>query len=60
MQFFLEILTCDLNMYTMDHSNFTVSNLMGNSIGSKRVKGSIMLFLPDDLDNVLMKGEQFN
>ena len=30
---FLEIITCDPSIYTMHYSDFTASNLMGNSIG---------------------------
>ena len=36
--FFLEIITCDPAIYAMDHPDLTVSNCMGNSIGTKRVK----------------------
>ena len=38
-QCFLEINTCDPSIiYTMDHPDLNVSNIMGNSIGTKRVK----------------------
>ena len=36
--YFLENITCDPSIYTMDHSGLTVPNLMGNSIGSQRVE----------------------
>ena len=35
--YFLEIITCDPSIYTMDHPNLTVSNFMGNFIGLKKV-----------------------
>ena len=40
--FFLEgggggIITCDPSIYTIDHTDLTLSNFMGNSIGTKRV-----------------------
>ena len=31
-QYFLEIITCDPSIYTMDHPDLPVSNFMGNSI----------------------------
>ena len=31
---FWEIITCDPSIYTMDHSDITVSNIMGNFIWS--------------------------
>ena len=36
MQYFFEIITCDLSIYTMDHPDLNVSNFMGNSMGTKR------------------------
>ena len=36
--YFLEIKTCDPSKYTMDHPMLTVSNIMGNSFGTQRVK----------------------
>ena len=33
----MEIVTCDPSIYTMDHPDLTVSNFMGNPIGTKRV-----------------------
>ena len=33
---FLEIITRDPSIYTMDHADLTVSNFMGYSIGTKR------------------------
>ena len=35
---FLEIITCAPSQYTMDYLDLTVSNLMGNSIGTQKVK----------------------
>ena len=35
---FLEIITCDPSVYTMDHPNFIRSNFVENSIGLKKVK----------------------
>ena len=35
--FFLVIITSEPSIYIMDHSDFTVSNIMGNSIGLERV-----------------------
>ena len=35
---FLEIITCDPSVYTMDHPGFIISNFMENSIGLKKVK----------------------
>ena len=32
MQYFLEIITCDTSIYTMDHPDLIVSNFMVNSI----------------------------
>ena len=32
-QYFWEIITCDLSIYKMDHPDLTVSNFMENSIG---------------------------
>ena len=40
--FFLKSITCDPLICTMDHSDLTVSNFMGNSIGTKRVKFVIL------------------
>ena len=34
---FFENVTCDPSIYTMDQPGLTVSNFMGNSIGTKRV-----------------------
>ena len=35
---FLEIITCDPSIYTMDHPDLTVSIFIGNSIGTQTVK----------------------
>ena len=35
MQYFLQIITCDPSIYTMDHPDFIVSSLMEDSIGIK-------------------------
>ena len=37
MQLYLEIRTCDLSIYTMDHSKFILSNLKEESISEYRV-----------------------
>ena len=37
-----EIITCDSSIYIMDHPDFTVSNVMENSIGLKRVSEAII------------------
>ena len=37
MQYYLEIITCDPSIYTMDCPDITVSNFMGNPIGTERV-----------------------
>ena len=34
----LEIITCNLSIFTMDHSDLTLSNFMKKSIGLKRFK----------------------
>ena len=31
----LKIVTCDPSIYTMDHPDLTISNFMGNSIGTQ-------------------------
>ena len=36
--FYLEIITCDPSIYTMDHPKFIVSNQMEESISTQRVK----------------------
>ena len=36
-QYFLEIITCDPSIYTMDHADFTAYSFMENSIGTKQV-----------------------
>ena len=38
-QYILKIITCDPSIYSMDHRDLTVSNLLENSIGLKRVNG---------------------
>ena len=38
---FLEIITCDASIYTMDHPDFIVCSFMENSICPKRVKAPI-------------------
>ena len=40
---FFEIITFDPSIYTMDHPDLTVSNLMENPIGLKRVNQKIFL-----------------
>ena len=37
-EFFLEIITCDPSIYIMDRPELTVSNVMEQSIGLKKVK----------------------
>ena len=39
----LEIIILDPSIYIMDHPVLTVSNVMGNSIGTKRVKDHSVL-----------------
>ena len=34
--FFLKIITCDPSIYPMDHPDLTISNFIGNSIGTKK------------------------
>ena len=41
---FVEIITCDPSIYTMDHPDLTVSSLMENFIGLKRVKTLLFFF----------------
>ena len=36
-QYFMEIITCDLLIYTMDHPNFIVCSFTEHSIGLKQV-----------------------
>ena len=36
-QYYLEIITCDLSVHTMDHPDLVVSNFMENSVGLQRV-----------------------
>ena len=54
---FGEILTCNLSIYTMDHPDKTVSNLMENSIGSKRVKGGFRIYVMNI--KILCAGQYF-
>ena len=35
---FLEIITCDPSIYTMDHPDFIACSFMENCVGLKRVK----------------------
>ena len=37
-KYFLEFITCDPSLYTMDHHNLTVCGFLENSIGLKRGK----------------------
>ena len=36
-QYLFENISCDPSIYTMEHPDLTVSNLMGNSFGTKMV-----------------------
>ena len=51
---FLEIITCDPSVYTMDHPDFIVCWLMENSIGLKRVKNdtNLMIFNKMGTDHI--------
>ena len=40
MQYYLEIITCDPSIYTMDYSKFILSNQQEESINTQRVKRS--------------------
>ena len=37
-QYFLETITCEPSIYTMDHPDFIVCSCRENSIGLKRIK----------------------
>ena len=37
-QYFLEMITCDPSIYTMDHTDFIVCSFMENFIGLRRVQ----------------------
>ena len=37
-EIYLEIITCEPSIYTMDHPDFIISNFMGNSIDTQRVE----------------------
>ena len=37
-QYFLEIITCEPSLYTMDHPDFIVCSFMEKPIGLKKVK----------------------
>ena len=49
-QYFLEITTCDLSIYTMDHHKFIVSNQKEESISAQGVKCHPLLQVKNDLE----------
>ena len=53
MQFYLEIITGDPSIYTMDHLKFIVLNQKEESISVIRVKCKLCMV---DLDRILHKG----
>ena len=60
---FLKIITYDPSIYITVHRGLTVSNFMGNSIGTKRVNPSIFITeeqLPDQIQCYTCKNENDN
>ena len=55
-QYFLKIITSDTSIYTMDHPDLTVSNFMGNTIGTKRV--NVCFNLPYNIQGEVSAGNQ--
>ena len=53
-QYFLEIITCDPSVSTMNYTDLTVSNFMENSIGTMRVKQ--LYNINKTLSNTLLVG----
>ena len=51
---FVEIITCEASIYTMDHPILTISNIMGNSIVPERVNVKLVnhVVLDQMLQNV--------
>ena len=50
--YFLDVITCDTSVYTMDHPDLTVSNFMEKSIGLHRgsyTSAHVLLNLLDEL-----------
>ena len=51
-QYFLENITCELSIYTMDYPDFFVCSFMEKSISLKSVKGGFSAYVCDKFQNL--------